>query len=283
MNVGALGIGPLVAGCLAQWVAQPLTVPYIVMIALGAVAIVGVAGAPETGTSAPRAARQGRPARPVRRARLPVPAAAGTIAAFAASGLFAGLSGLILATTLHQSSHALSGAALFLVFTAGVAAQLGTTRLNASRVLASGTILMIAGLVLLVVAVRLSAPSLALFLTGGALIGAGAGAIYKGTTGIVLEATVPQNRVALTSALVIAVFVGLSVPVVGAGIALNAGVSTADTVLGFAIFVSLGVSLSGWALLGRRPAGTQPAAAPARVVGDERRGSRPSDDQHLLG
>ena len=93
----------------------------------------------------------------------------------------------------------------------------------------------------------------------------------------------PQNRVALTSAPVIAVFVGLSVPVVGAGIALNAGVSTADTVLGFAIFVSLGVSLSGWALLGRRPAGTQPAAAPARVVGDERRGSRPSDDQHLLG
>jgi Sugar (and other) transporter len=129
-----------------------------------------------------------------------------TIAAFAASGLFAALSGLILATTLHRTSHALSGAALFPVFTAGVVSQLATNRLPASRVLALGTISMIAGLVLLVVAVRLSTPSLALFLIGGALIGAGAGAVYKGTTGIVLEATAPEDRVAMTSALVIAVF-----------------------------------------------------------------------------
>jgi len=266
VNVGALGIGPLVAGFLAQWVTQPLVLPYIVMIVLGAVALIGVAGAPETGTPAARAAAQSRPPGPAGRARLPVPAAAGTIAAFAASGLFAGLSGLILATTLHRTSHALSGATLFLVFTAGMAVQLGTNRLPASRVLAFGTISMIAGLVLLVVAVRLSTPSLALFMIGGALIGAGAGAVYKGTTGIVLEATAPENRVAMTSALVIAVFVGLSVPVIGAGIALDAGASTANTVLGFAIFVAVGGSLSGWALLGRRPAGSQraaPHAAPA--------------------
>jgi preprotein translocase subunit SecG len=63
-----------------------------------------------------------------------------------------------------------------------------------------------------VVAVRLSAPSLAIFLIGGALIGAGAGAVFKGTTGIVLEAGAPEDRVAMTSALLTAVFVGLSVP-----------------------------------------------------------------------
>jgi len=263
VNVGALGIGPLVAGCLAQWAAQPLTLPYLVMIVLGAVALIGLAAAPETGTLAPRAAAQGRPARPARRVRLPVPAAGGTIAAFAASGLFAGLSGLILATTLHQTSHALSGATLFLVFMAGVAAQLSTNRLTASRVLALGTLAMIAGLVLIVVAVRLPAPNLALFLIGGALIGAGAGAIYKGTTGIVLEATAPEDRVAMTSALVIAVFVGLSVPVIGAGIALDQGASAPSTVLGFAILVALGVSVSGWALLGGRPPGPPQAAQPA--------------------
>jgi MFS family permease len=262
VNVGALGIGPLVAGCLAQWAPYPLTLPYLLMVGLGAVALIGVAAAPETGTPVPRAAAQSRPAGPARRVRLPVPAAAATIAAFAASGLFAALSGLILATTLHRTSHALSGVALFLVFTAGVVSQLATNRLRALRVLALGTFSMIAGLVLLVVAVRLSTPSLALFLIGGALIGAGAGAVYKGTTGIVLEATAPEDRVAMTSALVIAVFVGLSVPVIGAGIALNAGVSTPNTVLGFAIFVALGVSVSGWALLGRRPAGAQHAAEP---------------------
>ncbi len=148
------------------------------------------------------------------------------------------------------------------MFSAGVAAQLGTARLGASRVLALGTISMIVGLVLLVVAVRLSTPSLALFLIGGALIGAGAGAVYKGTTGIVLGATAPENRVAMTSALVIAVFVGLSVPVIGAGIALNEGASVPNTVLGFAILVALGASASGWALLGRRTPGSRQTAQP---------------------
>ena len=138
-----------------------------------------------------------------------------------------------------------------MVFSAGVVSQLATTGLHASRVLALGMTSMVVGLVLLVVAVRLSTPSLALFLIGGALIGAGAGAVYKGTTGIVLEATEPENRVAMTSDLVIAVFVGLSVPVIGAGVALNEGASAPDTVLVFAILVALGVLLSGWLLLGR--------------------------------
>ena len=41
VTVGALGVGPLIAGCLAQWVTQPLTVPYLVFIALGAITLVG--------------------------------------------------------------------------------------------------------------------------------------------------------------------------------------------------------------------------------------------------
>jgi MFS family permease len=55
VNVGALGIGPLLAGCLAQWAPDPLTLPYLVMVALGAVALAGLAAAPETGTPAPPA------------------------------------------------------------------------------------------------------------------------------------------------------------------------------------------------------------------------------------
>jgi hypothetical protein len=257
VTVGALGIGPLVAGCLAQWVTQPLTVPYLVFAALGVIALAGLWAAPETGAPGPRApvprvAADASPAGPRHPAGHPVPAAAGTLAAFAANGLFAGLSGLFLATTLHQPSHALSGVALFLVFASGVASQLATTRLPASRVLAVGTISMLAGLVLLVVSVRLSPPSLALFLIAGALIGAGSGAVFKGTTGIVLAASPPQSRVAMTSDLLIALYVGLSVPVIGAGVALDLGASAPDTVLGFAILVGLGVTASGWALLARR-------------------------------
>jgi len=246
VTVGALGVGPLIAGCLAQWVTQPLTVPYLVFVALGAIALVGLWAAPETGAPA----TEKKPAGGPRKVRLPVPAAAGTLAAFAANGLFAGLSGLFLATTLHHPSHALSGAALFLLFTCGVASQLVT--LPASRVLALGMASMLVGLVLLVVSVRLSTPSLALFLIAGALIGAGSGAVFKGTTGIVLEASPPESRVAMTSDLLIALYVGLSVPVIGAGVALDLGASAPNTVLGFAILVGLGVVISGWALLRRR-------------------------------
>jgi hypothetical protein len=146
------------------------------------------------------------------------------------------------------------------VFSSGVVSQLVTAKLHASRVLAIGTLSMLGGLVLLVVSVRLSVPNLALFLVGGALIGAGAGAVFKGTTGIVLEASAPENRLAMTSDLLIALYVGLSVPVIGAGVALNQGASAPDTVLGFAILVGLGVSISGWALLARGNEGSNRAA-----------------------
>ena len=248
ITVGALGVGPLIGGCLAQWASWPLTLPYLVFLGLGAVGLVGLWFVPETGAPTPRATTANQPTRS-RSDRLPVPAAAGTLSAFAASGLFAGLAGLILSVTLGYSSHALAGATLFLVFSCGVVSQLATTRLQAPRVLAVGTISMLAGLVLLVASVRLSTPSLALFLLGGALIGAGLGAVFKGTTGIVLEAAAPENRLSMTSKLLVALYVGLSIPVVGAGVALDQGASIPNTVLGFAILVALGVTVSGWALL----------------------------------
>jgi len=260
VNVGALGVGPLIAGCLAEWARLPLTLPYLLFVALGAVALIGLATTPETGIPTPQAATATQARGPSRSVRIPIAAATATLAAFSANGLFAGLSGLFLATTLHHHSHALAGATLFLVFSAGVASQLATTRLQASRVLALGTVSMLVGLALLVTAVRLSTPSLALFLIGGALIGAGAGAVFKGTTGLVLEATAPENRLAMTSQLLIALFVGLSIPVIGAGVALDQGASAPDTVLGFAIAVGLGVAGAGWELLGR---GLKTAKQPA--------------------
>jgi MFS family permease len=267
VNVGALGIGPLIAGFLAEWVKHPLTLPYLLWVALGAIALIGLATAPETGTLAPAASAGSQASSSSRSVGLLVPAAAATLAAFSANGLFAGLSGLFLAITFHHPSHALAGATLFLVFAAGVASQLATSGLPASRVFVLGTISMLIGLVLLVTAVHLSTPSLALFLLSGALIGAGAGALFKGTTGLVLEATAPENRLAMTSDLLIALFVGLSIPVIGAGVALDQGASPPDTVLGFALLVGVGVAGAG-ALLGRglksaeRPAGASSIKSP---------------------
>lgn len=60
-----------------------------------------------------------------------------------------------------------------------------------------------------------------------------------------LEAAAPEDRLAMTSQLLIALFVGLSIPVIGACVALDRGASAPDTVLGFAICVALGVAGAG--------------------------------------
>jgi hypothetical protein len=255
INVGALGIGPLVAGCLAEWVRKPLVLPYLLWIALGGLAFLALTIAPETGKRTHDASAAKQP-----RVWVSLPAATATLAAFSANGLFAGLSGLFLATTLHNHSHALAGATLFIVFSAGVASQLATARLRASLVLRLGGASMLVGLVLLVTSVRLSSPSLALFLISGGLIGAGSGAVFKGTTGIVLEAAAPENRLAMTAQLLIALFIGLSIPVIGAGVALDQGASAPNTVLVFAIAVALGVVASGLQLLTSEPRATKSLA-----------------------
>ena len=151
VNIGALGVGPLVAGVLAEWTSLPLTLPYVLFIGLGALALVGLAAAPETGTPNSHAKAS------LAVAGIPGTAAAATIAAFSATGLFAGLSGIFLATTFDRPSHALAGATLFLVFSSGVVSQLATGKLRAPRVLALGVTSMLAGVALLVTAVRLDA------------------------------------------------------------------------------------------------------------------------------
>ncbi len=241
VNVGALGVGPLIAGCLAEWVRWPLTVPYLVFIALGVASLVGVASAPETARPSLEAVAAGSEGKRPRTPRILAPGAVATMAAFAANGLFAGLSGLFLVEVFGHTSHALAGFSLFLVFSCGVAAQMATNGLPAARVLQLGTLSMVSGLILLVVSVQLSTPSLGMFLGGGALIGGGAGAVFKGTTGLVLEVTPAEDRLAVTSDLLIALFAGISIPVLGAGIALDQGVTPATTVLAFAIAVGIGV------------------------------------------
>lgn len=75
-----------------------------------------------------------------------------------------------------------------------------------------------------------------------------------------LGGTAPENRLAMTAELLIALFVGLSVPVIGAGIALEQGASASNTVLGFAVLVGLDVAGAGWGLLGHRPKNSPQAA-----------------------
>ncbi len=63
VNVGALVVGPLIAGCLGQWVNQPLTVSYLLFVGLGAVALTVLRAAPETDAPTSRGRETLKPGR----------------------------------------------------------------------------------------------------------------------------------------------------------------------------------------------------------------------------
>jgi MFS family permease len=255
VNMGGLGVGALVAGLLAQWVGDALTVPYVIFLIAALVALVAVALSPET-----REPVRPRPRYRPQRASVPAEARGEYYAAalsafivFATVGLFAGLAGLFLVVVLQHPSHALAGATLFAVFSAAVIAQLATISWSVRRVLGTGMALMLLGLALTVTAVWLPAPSLALFILGGVISGAGGGTIFKGAVGTVIRISPHETRAEALTGTYLAAFVGLSVPIVGAGVALAEGVSPRVTLLGFAIAVAIGIVASAIKLLGAPP------------------------------
>jgi hypothetical protein len=266
VNIGGLGVGPLVSGFLAQWVGSPLTVPYVVFLVALVIALAVVALAPET-----RDRPDPFPAYRVQRVSVPkdargqfAAAATGAFIAFGALGLFTGLAATFLVGTLHETSHAVAGLTVFALFAAGVVAQVALARAPVQRVLNVGGALMIAGLALTALAVWLPAPSLALFLIGGALTGGGAGAVFKGTVGTVIAITPPATRAEALAGLFLAGYVGLSLPVVGAGIALQY-LDARTTLLGFAAIEVVAIAALTLApRRGARAARPEPAAATSR-------------------
>jgi MFS family permease len=128
--------------------------------------------------------------------------------------------------------------------------------------LGAGMAAMLLGLAARVTAVWRSAPSLALFIIGGAITGVGGGAIFKGAVGTVVSISPPDTRAEALAGTYLAAFVGLSVPIVGAGVALAVGVSPRVTLLAFAIAIAVGIVASAIKLLAGTPGrALRPAAA----------------------
>jgi MFS family permease len=277
--VGGIGIGPLLAGILAQWVTHPLTVPYLVVLAALVLGTIGVALSPET-REGPKPRPRYRPQRvsvpPDERSRF-FAAALSAFMAFATLGLLTGLAAVFLNITLHHPSHALAGAVLFAIYASAVAAQILTAAWPVTREFEAGMTAMVTGLGLAVLAVWLRPPSLALFIAAGALIGAGGGTIFRGAVGTVMSIAPPDRIAESLAGMFLAAFVGLSLPVVGAGITLSRHVSPKDTILGFAIAVSAGIAASAIKLMGRttiRAGGGPTPAGPGADSPDGKPGHR---------
>jgi len=241
-NVGGLALGPLVAGILAEYASDPLTLPYVVLAVSLGIALLGVAFSVE-----------GRPPvspRPVYRPqRLEAPsegrgqfvaALAGAFLSFAVFGLFAGLAITLLTRSFHHHSPALAGLAIFMTFASGLIAQMTTIRWSAQRVIAVGTGPAVAGLSIMVVSAWSDPPSLAAFLLGGVIAGAGGGLIFRGSLSVVIASASADVRAGALATYFTAAYVGIAVPVIGAGAVLQF-VSPRVTLLVFGAVVSAGI------------------------------------------
>jgi MFS family permease len=254
-NIGGLGLGALVSGVLAQFVGAPLTIPYVVFLALliaGALALLIV---PET-VDAPDNPPRYRPQRvSVERrhaARYAAITAAG-FAAFAVFGLFTSLAPSFIAATLGHPARILAGFVVFLVFGAAALTQSLLATTGPGRQVVIGLITMAVSLPLLAVSVWF--PDLALFLFGGTIAGAGSGVLFRGCVSTVAGMADSQHRGEALAGLFLMAYAGLTVPVIGLGIAVQ-HFQARTSLLGFAALILLVIAgVAGWLVrLDRRPA-----------------------------
>ncbi|HEY2641912.1 MAG TPA: MFS transporter [Streptosporangiaceae bacterium] len=249
-NLGGIGLGPLAAGLLAQFAPQPLRLPYVVFGAVLVLLAALVAVSPET-------VRRPNPAPAWRPQRIAVPASARPVfygatavgfAAFAVYGVFNSLAPSFLAGTLHESSLAVAGAVAFAAFAAGALAQIALGRVGLRPTLRAGVLILIPGLALLVGGMWL--PSLAMFVIGGVASGAGAGLAFRGALVAAGGTARPESRAEVMAGFFLGSYVGLSVPVVGLGIATQYAPAR-DVMLVFVAIVALAIAVSVRTVVGR--------------------------------
>jgi MFS family permease len=250
-NIGGIGLGPLVAGFLAEYAARPLYTPYAVFAFLMLGGLLALVVVPETVEPALDAWTY-RP----QRIAVPAEARSGFVAAamlafvsFAMFGFFTSLAPSFLSGTLHHTSHALAGAISFSVFGAAAAAQLFTGRWSASRVYGTGLVILPIGLVLVVTAILQA--SLGLLIVSGIVVGIGAGTAFKGAVSAVVELAPPAARGETLAGLFLVGYIGMSLPVVLLGVLLQY-VAIHPSIIAFGVVMLALLGLAALMVAGRR-------------------------------
>lgn len=226
VNMGGLGLGPLLAGVLAEYATTPLRTTFVIDLVLLVPALAAVYLLPET------VSRTGRWQRP----SLTVPREVRTIfaqaaltgfAGFVVLGTFTSVSPAALSQLLDQRNLAVVGVVVFAVFGASTAGQLGMQLFTTRSALPTGAAALALGALLM--ALGLWRGSLAVLVLGGVVAGLGQGLGFRAGMAAVNAATPADRRAGVTSVFFAVLYIGLSVPVVGIGIAARAaGLETAS-------------------------------------------------------
>jgi MFS family permease len=246
VNLGGLGVGTLLAGLLADYRGSPLRLPFIVDLGLLVPALLGLLLTPET--------VKRRTAFRFRLQRLKVPAevrgvflrgAAAGFGSFAVAGVFSSIAPVFLGQILGRTSHALAGAIVFILFSASIVGQIAVSRLSDRRSLVYGCALLAGGVGLL--ALALGIESLAALIASASVVGLGQGLVIGAGLAAINQRAPVEHRGETASSFFVVMYVGLSLPVIGVGVAAHAfslrtagmAFSAAVAVLVLAVLASL--------------------------------------------
>ncbi|MFC0337849.1 Predicted arabinose efflux permease, MFS family [Kushneria avicenniae] len=216
-NVMGLGLGPLVAGVLAQYAVWPLHLPYALHIVLCLLAIIGVWWAPET------VERPDRVHLHIQRLGVPdevrgvfIPAGIAGFAGTAVLGLFTAAAPSFVQKLLEIDNLAMIGVVVITLFIASALGQAGMRFIPERRRLIIGCLILATGV--LVVGSAIGLASLWLMLIGAAISGAGQGLTLRAGLGEVVGASPADRKSEVTSTYFVVIYVAISLPVVGLGV-----------------------------------------------------------------
>ncbi|CAB3759886.1 MFS transporter [Paraburkholderia humisilvae] len=259
-NMLGLGCGPVLSGLLVEYLPAPMRTPYAVHLALIGIALLALRGVPETAPIPTHTKlRMQRIALPRAVRGAFVPAALSGFAGFVVVGFFTAVSPQLMRTVLGFQSDVAIGLVVFLLFASSAIGQAAQSLLPPSWRQPAGCVGLIAGL-LLVAFSTLAATSSAL-LAGTVLAGLGQGASFRAGLGELTARSPADARAGVTSAYFVVLYVALSLPIIGLGIATQRTDIRHATLLFAAATILLVIIAMGFLLLGSRNAQVDANAA----------------------
>jgi MFS family permease len=212
-----LGLGPFLAGVLAQFTREPLTLPFLALMVLALAAAVITLLVPETVKRRVGSLREFslRPRIGVPHALIPafVAPSVTAFATFSLLGFYSALTPSVLEQALNLHSHAISGGIIFELYAVAALVLVLTRWLTARAAMLAGLVLLIPALALLALAPR--DQSLSLLLLGSGVGGAAVGLAYRGSLQLVNELAPDSHRAEVVSTFLMFCYLGVSLPVVG--------------------------------------------------------------------
>ena len=215
--VGGLGLGALVSSALVQIGWESRVLPYAVLLGLLVIAFAGAYWMPEPVHERTRFRfKVERPSIPAVARREFVVAALAVLSSWSIGALFFSLGPQLALHLFHSTNVVVSASGIVALTVSAALAQVFTARTAPWIATSVGSILLAAGMVLIVVAA--GSDSSAAYLAGSLVGGAGFGAAFLGGLRALVAVIPPEHRAAVMAAFYVVAYASLSIPAVLAGI-----------------------------------------------------------------